>query len=75
MEEWVRVLRRVTGVPNGGLVKLHVLKEPQEMQFQTPLDTLGIFLNPVIVPLYKLCFVFFLIKFKLQHSQLTCKAQ
>lgn len=33
MEEWVRVLRRVTGVPNGGLVKLHVLKEPQEMQF------------------------------------------
>lgn len=78
MEEWVRVLRRVTGVPNGGLVKLHVLKEPQELQFQTALDTLAIFLNPVIVPLYKLCFVcffLFLIKRKLQRSNLTCKAQ
>lgn len=37
MEEWVRALRKVTGVPNGGLLKLHVLIEPQELRFQTTL--------------------------------------
>lgn len=48
MEEWVRALRKVTGVPNGGLVKLHVPTERQELRFQTTLDILGIFLNPLI---------------------------
>lgn len=28
MEEWVRALRRVTGVPNGGLVNLHLSETP-----------------------------------------------
>lgn len=33
MEEWVRALRRVTGVPNGGSVKLHVLPEADSRSY------------------------------------------
>lgn len=32
MEEWVRALRRVTGVPNGGLAKRFVLTETDDRQ-------------------------------------------
>lgn len=50
MEEWLRALRRVTGVPNGGLVKLHVLTEADDRIFYSILDHVGHFAFLLLKP-------------------------